>query len=80
MSELNGGEGDNRRRLDQMEDVIQSMIALVLEQGKLYDRQHQQAMEEISEVRGSIRELLELQKEHRVDIMALFQTRKREGQ
>jgi hypothetical protein len=67
MSERHGtSENDNRRRLDQMEDLIQSMITLILEQGKLYDRQHAQTMEEI-------RELLNLQKEQRIDIMALFQ-------
>jgi hypothetical protein len=67
MSERHGtSENDNRRRLDQMEDLIQSMITLILEQGKLYDRQHAQTMEEI-------RKLLNLQKEHPIDIMALFQ-------
>jgi len=51
MSELNGGTGENenRLRLDRMNDVIQSMIALTLEQGKMYDRQHGQVMTEIKD-------------------------------
>jgi hypothetical protein len=48
-----------------MEDVIQSMITLVLEQSKLSGKQHEEAMEELREMR-------ELQREQRVDIMALF--------
>jgi replicative DNA helicase len=71
MSELNGGTGENenRRRLDQMNDVIQNIIALTLEQGKMNDRRHEQTMEEL-------RELMFLQKEQRIDIMALFQGNK----
>jgi hypothetical protein len=70
MSERNGtSENENRKRLDQMEDVIQSMITLTLEQGKLSTLRHQETMEEI-------RELLNLQKEQRIDIMALFQAQK----
>ena len=103
MSELNGGTGENenRLRLDRMNDVIQSMIALTLEQGKMYDRQHGQvmteikdkherAMAEMAEIRAhltafvktlreqhavftdEVRDLITLQKEQRVDIMALF--------
>ena len=71
MSERNGtNENDNRRRLDQMEDVIQSMITLTLEQGKLSTLRHEQTLEEI-------RELINLQKEQRIDIMALFQIQKK---
>lgn len=68
MSELNGGTGENenRLRLDRMNDVIQSMIALTLEQGKMNDRRHEQVMEEIQD-------LITLQREHRIDIMALFE-------
>jgi hypothetical protein len=70
MSERNGtSENDNRRRLDQMEDVIQSMITLTLEQGKLSTLRHDQTLEEI-------RELINLQKEQRIDIMALFHSQK----
>ena len=99
MSELNGGTGENenRLRLDRMNDVIQSMIALTLEQGKMYDRQHEQVMAEIKAQRAEIaevaqqnaqfvktlreqhavfteevRDLIILQKEQRIDIMALF--------
>ena len=99
MSELNGGTGENenRLRLDRMNDVIQSMITLTLEQGKMYDRQHQQVMAEIEAQRAAIaevaqqnaqfvktlreqhavfteevRDLIILQKEQRIDIMALF--------
>jgi hypothetical protein len=77
MSERNiTNENENRRRLDQMEDVIQSMITLTLEQGKMYDRQHEQMMTEIREQRAEIQDLIVLQKEHRIDIMALFQGQK----
>jgi hypothetical protein len=64
-----------------MEDVIQSMITLTLEQGKMYDKQHEQTMAEIREQRAEIQDLITLQKEHRIDIMALFQSQKnlREG-
>jgi hypothetical protein len=78
MSERNGtNENENRRRLDQMEDVIQNMITLTLEQGKMYDRQHEQTMAEIREQRAEIQDLIMLQKEHRIDIMALFQAQKK---
>ncbi len=78
MSDLNGGTGENenRLRLDRMNDVIQSMITLTLEQGKLYDRQHEQTMAEIREQRAEIQDLIMLQKEHRIDIMALFEGQK----
>ncbi len=77
MSERNGtSENENRRRLDQMEDVIQSRITLTLEQGKMYDRQHEQMLTEIRERRAEIQDLIVLQKEHRIDIMALFQFQK----
>ncbi len=77
-----------------MNDVIQSMIALTLEQGKMYARQHEQAMTEIADMRKTVsaqqaeflkilreqhavftdevRDLITLQKEHPIDIMALF--------
>jgi hypothetical protein len=105
MTDRNGGtnENKNRQRLDQMEDVIQSMITLVLEQGKLSDKQHEQTMAEIRAQRAEHRQehaaflktlreqhavfseevqgLITLQKEHRIDIMALFEGQKnlREG-
>jgi hypothetical protein len=63
MSDRNGGtnENENRKRLDHMEDVIQSMITLTLEAGQ--------------DVRPAARA------EHRIDIMALFESQKylREG-
>jgi len=79
MSERYGGTGENEnsKRLDRMEDVIQRMIALVLEQAKMSDRRHEQAMAEIREQRAEIQDLVALQREHRVDIMALFQAQKR---
>ncbi len=52
------------------------MIALTLEQGKMNDRRHEQVMAEIHERRAEIQDLLALQKEQRVDIMALFQGNK----
>jgi hypothetical protein len=78
MSERNGGmgENENRQRLDQMNDVIQSMITLVLEQGKMFDRRHEQTMAEIKEQRAEIQDLITLQKEQRIDIMALFEGNK----
>ena len=71
VSERNGGTGENenQRRLDQMADVIQSMITLTLEQGKMNTLRHEQIMEEI-------RDLITLQKEQRIDIMALFEGNK----
>jgi hypothetical protein len=114
MSELNGGTGENenRLRLDRMNVVIQSMITLTLDQGKMYDRQHAQTMTEIkaqrheftlqhertmaemAEIRAhdtafvktlreqhtvfteEVRDLITLQKERRIDIMALFAANK----
>jgi hypothetical protein len=77
MSDLNGGsENENRLRLDRMNDVIQSMITLALEQGKMYDRQHEQVMAEIREQRAEIQDLITLQKEQRIDILALFEGNK----
>jgi len=60
MGDRNGGTNDseNQRRLDQIEDVIQSMITLVLEQGKAYDRQHEHAMAAIREQRAEIQDLI----------------------
>ncbi len=72
MSEHN----DRRRRLDQMQSLVQSMITLVLEQGKMYDRQHEHVMAEIREQRAEIQDLILLQREHRIDVMALFQAQK----
>ena len=96
MSERNGGTGENenRLRLDRMNDVIQSMIALTLEKGKLSDQRHKEVMAEIAqkgaEMRAlnyaflrtlreqhavfteEVRDLIALQKEQRIDIMALF--------
>jgi hypothetical protein len=79
MAEGNGasGENQNARRLDQMENVIQSMITLALEQGKMYDKMHEQHMAEIREQRAEIQDLIVLQKEHRIDIMALFELQKK---
>jgi hypothetical protein len=78
MSERNGGTGENenRQRLDQMSDVIQGMITLVLEQGKMFDHRHEQTMAEIKEQRAEIQDLITLQKEQRIDIMALFEGNK----
>ena len=63
-----------------MQDVIQSMITLTLEQGKMYDRQHAQAIEEMNRQHAhameELREMREMHKEHRIDIMALFQVNK----
>jgi len=92
MSERNGGTGENENRLrrDRMNDVIQSMIALTLEQGKLSDQRHKEVMAEIAQQRAlnnaflktlreqhavfseEVGDLIALQKEQRIDIMALF--------
>ena len=77
MSEFNGGgENFTNRRLGEMEAVIQSMITLAHEQQTsltsmliLIKEQHQTFMEEVAA-------LMDLQKEHRVDIMALFAANK----
>lgn len=80
MSERNGqSNNDNRHRLDQIQNLIQSMITSAQEQGKMYDRQHEQMMAEIREQRAEIQDLIVLQKEHRIDIMALFQSQRKSG-
>lgn len=77
MADFNGdGENQNLQRLNRMEDVIQSMITLVHAQMEVTAAQHTATMTEIRELRGSIQELLALQREHRIDIMALFQASK----
>jgi len=78
MSDRNGGtsENENRQRLDQMQNVVQSMITLAHEHGKL----HEQILAEIREQRGEIQDLIALQKEHRIDIMALFELQKKQGE
>jgi hypothetical protein len=85
MSELNGGssENENRLRLDRMNDVIQSMITLTLEQGKMSEQRHKETMSEMAAFvktlreqhavfTDEIRDLITLQKEQRIDIMVLF--------
>jgi hypothetical protein len=78
MSELNGGAGENEsgQRLDRMNAVIQSRITLVVEQGKMYDRRYEQTMTELAKQHAEIQDLITLQKEYRVDIMALFEGNK----
>ena len=100
MSELNGGtgEGESRRRMDEMRDVIQSLIALTHEQGKVSAQRHEEAMAEMGKQLAEtgrqhatfvkilreqhivfteeVQDLITLQKEHRIDIMALFEANK----
>jgi hypothetical protein len=121
MSELNGGtgEGESRRRMDEMRDVIQSLIALTHEQGKVSAQRHEETMAEMAVQRQEwamqhertmaelaemgkqlaetgrqhatfvkilreqhivfteeVQDLITLQKEHRIDIMALFEANK----
>jgi hypothetical protein len=88
MSDTNGGsENIHLARLDRMENVIQSLITLVHENLKAQREMHQNVLESIREShqstlaiiresRAEIHDLIELQKEHRIDIMALFQLHK----
>lgn len=82
MAEANGstGETQNNRRLDKMQDVIQSMITLVHEESKLSTQRHTETIRVIHEAHAlfmeEVRELIILQKEHRIDIMALFHSQK----
>ncbi|MBV9034172.1 MAG: hypothetical protein JO182_06730 [Acidobacteriaceae bacterium] len=82
MTEGNGstGETQNSRRLDKMQDVIQSMITLVHEESKLSAQRHTETIRVIREAHAlfmeEVRELIILQKEHRIDIMALFHSQK----
>lgn len=72
----NGSEdfhANSMRRLDRMEAVIHSMIDAMQEQSKVWTKQHEENMAEIRESRAEIQELITLQKEHRIDIMALFE-------
>lgn len=66
MSDFNGGsEQRNFERLNRMEDVIQSMI------------EHSKSMLDVIQAQQSeIQDLIVLQKEMRIDIMALFEGNK----
>jgi hypothetical protein len=57
------------QRMDRMEAFLQSMV-------DAFQKQHEQTMEVIHGQHESIRELIDLQKEHRIDIMALFSSQK----
>ena len=77
MGDTNGGsENIHLQRLNRMEDVIQSMITLVHENLKAQIQFAQSAQNIINLSRAEIRDLLELQKEQRIDIMALFHANK----
>lgn len=55
--------------MDRMEAFLQSMVTAMQEYFRLSTIQHEQTADEI-------RDLIVLQKEHRIDIMALFQVNK----
>lgn len=80
MADETTGEGYTRnfdRRLDRMNDFLQSLTDSMLLQHRLATERHELVMEEIAAQRGEISELLALQREHRIDIMALFELSKR---
>lgn len=71
------------RRLDRMSDVITGMIdamqithKAVMEELAEYRSIQRNMLEIISESRGEIQDLLLLQREHRIDIMAPFMASK----
>ncbi len=80
MADTPNGDGDAYnfdRRMDRINDTIvsltESMVMMrdfMLDSHKLATARHEQVMEEI-------RELLGLQREHRIDIMALFEVSRR---
>ncbi len=73
MSDSNADqENANLQRLNRMEAVMQSMITLSHEQQKSID----ELLDVIKASREEIHELLLLQREHRIGIMALFQAEK----
>ena len=77
MSDINGsGESEALRRLDRMNDVIQNMITLVHEEAKENLAVHQEFRKRHLENMEEIRGLMDLQKEQRIDIMALFTANK----
>ena len=69
------------KRLDAMRDVLQTLGDVMLHNHQQIMEQQRGMLDIIRESRGEIRDLLELQREHRIDIMALFmiskETRKR---
>jgi replicative DNA helicase len=72
--------GKFERRMDQINDFLQSMVAAMQEYHRLNTIQHEQIMTEIhtdhAHFMEEMRELRDLQKEQRIDIMALFQLSK----
>lgn len=68
------------KRLDKMKDIIVTMIDLVHVQHKAFMEELQQNRSDARQlhldIMAEMRELLELQREHRIDIMALFQVGK----
>jgi len=59
-----------------MRDVINSMLDLTQKQSEAWTKRHNEIMTEIHATHEEIRDLIILQKEHRIDIMALFQSQK----
>ena len=73
MSESNGGsESDKSRRLDRAEELIQQII--IAQAGMLNIIKESRA--EIQESRAEVHDLITLQREQRIDIMALFEANK----
>lgn len=72
----NGSEdfhSNSMRRMDRLEGVIHSMLDLIQVKAEADTKRHEQVMQEISASREEVRDLIALQREHRIDIMALFQ-------
>ena len=79
MAEITNGDGSPHsfdRKLDRINDTLASLTASLVAQRELSQHHHELAERRHELVMLEIRELLELQREQRIDIMALFQASK----
>ena len=75
-----GSPGNIDRRLDRMDDVIAGMIdavqvthKTVMEEMAAHRHIRRKLLDIIQQSRGEIQDLIRLQREHRIDIMALVE-------
>jgi hypothetical protein len=64
------------RRMDRMEAFLQSLLAAEEHYHALLKERHELVMKQIAATHEEIRDLIILQKEQRIDIMALFAGRR----
>lgn len=68
------------RRLDRINDTIVSLVSSLTQMREFMQESHKLATARHDQTMEEIRELITLQREHRIDIMALFEVNKQTRQ